>query len=92
MMLYLQPETVADLNHVATGSSGGWPSVSLYVQAAADTVVHPLPFDQLDPHGVLGDPRKATPAAGRLLFDSAVARVGEAVDRIREHVCPESEG
>lgn len=91
IMLHLHHTAVAPLDVVTAGATDRWPSVSLYRRAAADSVVHPVPFDQLDPHGVVGDPSQATPRAGERLFNAAVARVGEAVDLILGQTPAESE-
>ncbi|MGW6273341.1 creatininase family protein [Streptomyces sp. NPDC055060] len=34
-----------------------------------------VPYDRLSPNGVLGDPRRATPADGRAIVDAAVHRI-----------------
>lgn len=39
-------------------------------------------FDEINPTGVIGTPAKASASAGRLLFEAAVERGVELVDKI----------
>ncbi len=82
LMLHLWPDSVGPTGQIVPGGQGRWPDVSMYPPTAGDSVIHPIPFDQLDHNGVVGAPNEATPDHGCDLFASSVRRVGEAVDRI----------
>lgn len=92
LMLHLWPDSVGSTQHVSPGAQGRWPDVSLYPPTTADSVIHPLPFDQLNEQGVVGAPNEASAEHGRRLFAAAIRRVGEAVDRIVIDALKEGEG
>jgi creatinine amidohydrolase len=81
LVMHLWPETVHGERIPGPGAHGAWPDPFLY---SRDRVLHPRRFEALDPAGVVGDPRRATPETGARLFEAAVRRVGECVDRIVE--------
>lgn len=79
MVLHLWPDAVHRERIPERSARGSWPDPFLY---SKDRVIHPRLFRDLDPIGVVGDPRLATEELGERLFEAAVKRVGDVVDRI----------
>jgi creatinine amidohydrolase len=79
LVLHLWPDAVHMDRLPAPGAQGLWPDPFLY---SKDRVTRFRLFSQMDPTGVVGDPRKATADLGERMFDAAVLRLGEIVDRI----------
>ncbi|MQA85559.1 MAG: mycofactocin biosynthesis peptidyl-dipeptidase MftE [Streptosporangiales bacterium] len=79
LVWHLWPDAVHADRIPGPAAGGAWPDPFLY---SRDRVVRHRRFETLDPSGVVGDPSRADPALGARLFQAAVERVGEVVDRI----------
>jgi creatinine amidohydrolase len=79
LMQHLHPERVRTSAIPAGGTPPTWPDPHMFSRDAVRVV---RPFDEIRPDGVIGQPSLATPELGRRLFDAAVERGGQIVERV----------
>jgi creatinine amidohydrolase len=79
LVLHLWPDAVHLDQVPGPGARSAWPDPFLY---SKDRIIRPRLIRELDPNGVVGRPASASAELGRLMFEAAVRRVGDAVDRI----------
>lgn len=81
LIWHLWPEAVRTDAIPAGGTPPTWPEPHLLSQ---DRVAVVRPFDEINPTGVIGRPSDASPEAGARLYEAAVERVAEVVQKIRK--------
>jgi creatinine amidohydrolase len=79
LMQHLHPERVRTSEIPSGGTPPTWPDPHMFSRDAVRVV---RPFDEIRPDGVIGQPSLATPELGRRLFDAAVERGGQIVERV----------
>ena len=80
LSLHLWPEAV-DSNVIPEGGTpSSWPDPHMFAKKQASVIRR---FDEINPTGVIGRPDLASAAVGQQLFDVAVRRCSEVVDRAR---------
>jgi creatinine amidohydrolase len=80
LSLFLWPEAVDSKAIPQGGTPASWPDPHMFALKEVSIVRR---FEEINPSGVIGRPSLATPELGRHLFDAAVRRCIDAVDRAR---------
>lgn len=81
LMQHLRPDSVRESLIPKGGTPPTWPDPHMFSSEVVQVV---RPFEELSPNGVIGRPSLATPELGRRLFDAAVERGAQAVERVMQ--------
>jgi creatinine amidohydrolase len=76
---FLWPQLVNAGAIPSSGTPKTWPDPHMFAKKEVSVV---RPFDEITPTGVIGTPAKASASAGRRLFETAVQRGVELVDKM----------
>jgi creatinine amidohydrolase len=79
MVQFLWPQLVNARDVPSGGTPMTWPDPHMFAKRQVSVV---RPFDEINPTGVIGRPSEASPDAGRRLFETAVERGVELVDKL----------